>query len=127
MNYSHFQHINSEYFKWIFSTYLNKELHDEVRIGQRKTIDLASQDGEYGFEFKSGYNDLNTGYGLNQIYFKNGYLVVPDKYKYYALGKLYCDDMWRSGLITVKEDGRELSLIKPINEKSENDFEKLFS
>lgn len=127
MRYSYFQDVNSKLIKGMFSVYLNKELYDEIRIEQNKTIDLASLDMEYGFEFKSGYHDLNTGYGLNQTHFKNGYLVVPDKFKYYALGKMYYDNMWHSGLITVKQDGEYLSLIKPCNEDSENDFEKLFS
>lgn len=126
MRYSYFQDVNSRLIKNMFSYYLNRELHEEVPVGINKRIDLASLDGEYGFEFKSGHYDLNTGCGLNQNNFKYGYLVVPDKYKFYAIGKLYCNEQWDSGLISVLEDGKHISLIKP-SSCGENDFERLFS
>lgn len=87
------------------------ELHIR-HVAGNKTIDLGTQNMEYGIEIKSGVGDLKSGCGLNQNNFKYGYVLIPEKCECQCIGYLFIKGMRNTGVI-VSTEKNKIHLVKP--------------
>ena len=76
------------------------------------SIDLGTEDYQYGIEIKSSVADLKSGCGLNQEEFEYPYLLIAERHLIQAVGWLYVCGMERTGVICTTNDNEAYHLSK---------------